>query len=167
MYGQPSNADYMHCGCLIDTALLDFYLYKTWFVTSQDGGLVESMLDTHFSPRIREFVVQNFRRITGLTVDDLYTASDMTWTGLSDDEALTTARQKVLRSQINKLALELRQLTISLGESPEEEMAAIFMKLKEGTTVGMPVGDVLQGLITMPEISQQDEDEKGHVESSD
>lgn len=66
---------YMHCGCLIDDVLMDFFFWKTWTVksTRKDlAGQVDTMKTDVLPPRIRAFVIEAFKSATMLEVDDLY-----------------------------------------------------------------------------------------------
>ncbi|KAG6824777.1 hypothetical protein H0H92_005848, partial [Tricholoma furcatifolium] len=66
---------YLHCGCSEDVALLDFYFWKTWSLSSElpDGTRVtETLKDQMLEPRICGFVVDQFQNWTGLTIEDIY-----------------------------------------------------------------------------------------------
>ena len=71
---QAPQAGYMHCGCNVDVALLDFFWWKTWVLksTRPDFEYSEGMGDEVIQPRVRAFFAQAFTEATGMTVDDLY-----------------------------------------------------------------------------------------------
>jgi hypothetical protein len=73
--GAPKPAEgYLHCGCNIDVALLDFFWWKTWVLKSTNPGLVysEGMGVEVTQTRVRAFFAQAFTEATGMTIDDLY-----------------------------------------------------------------------------------------------
>lgn len=76
---------HMHCGCLIDDVLLDFFLWKTLKICSTNPKLEadEGMAQQVMAPRMRSFFVAVFRQFSGLTIDDLYTGIGTTVDDLS------------------------------------------------------------------------------------
>lgn len=74
------RSGYLNCGCEIDEALMDFYFWKTWTITGVVDGkeVTESMGDQRLPPRLRAFVVKNFKDWACLTLDDLYTRKHLT-----------------------------------------------------------------------------------------
>ena len=71
---QPPPEGFLHCGCSIDVALLDFFWWKTWVLRSarQDLPVSEGMGEEVIAPRVRAFFAQGFTEATGLTIDELY-----------------------------------------------------------------------------------------------
>jgi hypothetical protein len=62
----------LSCGCSVDVALLDLYLWKTW--TARNGsGESEGLRNQRIDPRTRLFIAEAYKTHAGLVVDDLYT----------------------------------------------------------------------------------------------
>jgi hypothetical protein len=72
--GAEAAEGHLHCGCLIDVVLLDFFWWKTWVLHSTRPNLPvsEGLQGETISPRVRAFFVQAFIEATGMTIDDLY-----------------------------------------------------------------------------------------------
>ena len=62
----------LSCGCPVDVALLDLYLWKTWTARNHSGEL-EGLRNQRIDPRTRLFIAEAYKTHVGLTVDDLYT----------------------------------------------------------------------------------------------
>ena len=62
----------LSCGCPVDVALLDLYLWKTWTARSSSGEF-EGLRNQRIDPRTRLFIAEAYKTHAGLTVDDLYT----------------------------------------------------------------------------------------------
>lgn len=68
----------MHCGCPIDDVLQDFYFWKTWTAQSRRPdyhSCEEGMAATVLNPCCRTFVIQAYHKMTGLTLDDIYSVN--------------------------------------------------------------------------------------------
>ena len=65
---------HMHCSCAIGDALMEFSFWKTWTATSTRPGFnhTEGMKNEVMPARTRAFVNQAFKKMTCLTLDDLY-----------------------------------------------------------------------------------------------
>jgi hypothetical protein len=69
---EEAREGFLSCGCTIDAALFDFYLWKTWTATN-DKGETEGLGSQCFDPRTRWFLVKNaYGDDAALTVDDFY-----------------------------------------------------------------------------------------------
>lgn len=90
---------HIHCGCALDVALVELYIWKTWRATNA-GGDSELFGKQKMDPRTRQFVVQNFLANTGLDVHTMY---DKRLSG----KAATRAR---LLKQIEQLAANFEYL---------------------------------------------------------
>jgi hypothetical protein len=62
----------LSCGCPVDVALLDLYLWKTWMVRNRSGQS-EGLRNQRIDPRTRLFIAEAYKTHAGLTVNDLYT----------------------------------------------------------------------------------------------
>jgi hypothetical protein len=62
----------LSCGCSVDVALLDLYLWKTWTARNHSGEL-EGLCNQRIDPRTRLFIAEAYKTHAGLTVNDLYT----------------------------------------------------------------------------------------------
>lgn len=91
---------YMSCGCLEEEVLTEFFFWKTWTATSPKNGITEGFADQFVDPRTRTFIVSAFKRMTGLSVEDLY----------SHGHGETENRKRILRVQIERLTNELNEL---------------------------------------------------------
>ena len=71
---QTAGEGYLHCGCHINVALLDFFWWKTWVLKSPraDFEYSEGMGVEVTPPRVRAFFAAGFMEATGMTLDDLY-----------------------------------------------------------------------------------------------
>jgi hypothetical protein len=150
-YDKARNPGFLHCGCSEEMGLWQFYIFKTWRV--EKGSLVESMVGTRFDPRMREFIVQAFKRTTGLTLDDMYVGSDASWEG-------PVHQQKLRRLQISYLALDLMRLTEALGGKPGEDAAWFFSLWTNKGIVSPALPEGLTGMET-----DEDEDKPGTGEA--
>lgn len=66
-----NHPGHMHCGCAIDVALVELYIWKTWRATNKDGDS-ELLGKQKMDPRTRQFVVQNFLTHAGLNLHSMY-----------------------------------------------------------------------------------------------
>lgn len=85
----------LSCGCPIDVALLDLYLWKSWSVRNRSGQ-TEGLSKQRIDPRVRLFIAEGYKMHAGLTVDDLYTNG-------KDEREATKLR---LHAQIARLVAE-------------------------------------------------------------
>lgn len=87
----------MNCGCPINDVLLCFYFWKIWTVESvhpEYAGIQETMGADFLDFRMRTFVCQAFTKLTGMTVDDIYSG---------EHKSLDEQQQYMLRQQIFQL----------------------------------------------------------------
>ncbi|KAG6822826.1 hypothetical protein H0H92_012425 [Tricholoma furcatifolium] len=73
--GIEPETGFLHCGCTEENALFDFFFWKTWELSAEDedGTVIKgSLRDQMLTPRLRAFFVQEFKKWTGVSVDDLY-----------------------------------------------------------------------------------------------
>jgi hypothetical protein len=125
----------MHCGCDIETALWDFFFFKTWTVSTRDKTHCEGMMNvTRFKPRDREFVVQGYTLATGLHIDDIYTTHLADWYDASN-------HRRLLLVQIAKLIKQCRKATEIAGAS-WQETGDILVSLLNGQAKGLSVKSV-------------------------
>ena len=117
----------MHCGCLIDNVLLDFFFWKTVFARSTNPSLRDLLwrMGKESTPStIRAFWVSQFKSLTNLTVDDVY--------NLGPDEAVRqyTLMARMLYKTVNSLSKQM-SIGVSLAfKSPDDEEA--FKRLAAG-----------------------------------
>jgi hypothetical protein len=109
---RPRREGFLDCGCSEDSALMDFYFWKTWTIEGEVDGehVEESMGSQRFPPRLRAFVVEAFESFTKLTIDDLYT------NGLDP----VVHRARLVETQIDRLTEELEELNALLKEKEDE-----------------------------------------------
>lgn len=102
-------AGYMHCGCNENVVLTDFYFWKTWTLTCLETGkaVTESLRDQRLLPRERAFIVAHYEKVTGLTIDDLYSGARKP----EDHE------RHLLKLQAERLLQKVKEMD---GESGEE-----------------------------------------------
>jgi hypothetical protein len=60
------------CGCPVDVALLDLYLWKMWGARNCSGQ-AKGLHNQQINPHVCLFIVEGYKLHAGLTVDDLYT----------------------------------------------------------------------------------------------
>ena len=114
---------HMHCGCQIDTALLDFFWWKTWVLTSTRPRLEvsEGMREDVLPPRPRAFFVQGFTEAMGMTVDDLY-RSQVGLHGYNSKEVRMFQLMRMLHL-VNELNARDGSPALSIGISnPNQEL---------------------------------------------
>ncbi|KAG6810510.1 hypothetical protein H0H92_011537 [Tricholoma furcatifolium] len=107
--GVEPEPGYMHCGCSEENALFDFHFWKTWQLsgTLEDGTFIqESLRDQLLKPRLRAFVVQQFKQWTGLSIDDMY----------QNNMSKKEHKIKMYTKQINYLMKGLNKLAKEDGE---------------------------------------------------
>lgn len=117
MVGAPKPG-HMHCGCDVDVALMHFIFQKTWTMSGSGGAIVEGMRTQLWDTRTRGFVVEAFKRTTGLTLADLYS-------GTRDYDG-PEHTQHLLRTQIARLLPRLlaqNELLGLNGLGPEDFVA--------------------------------------------
>ncbi|KAH9480798.1 hypothetical protein JR316_0007398 [Psilocybe cubensis] len=71
----PREEGFMDCGCLVDDVCMEFYFWKTLYITSpvaELAGIKEPLKSDAILPRHRSFMIQLWKNCTGLTVDDIY-----------------------------------------------------------------------------------------------
>ncbi len=109
--------NHMHCGCLIDDALLEFFFWKTVTARSTNpllSGVVHNMNGEVTPFLLRSFWVSQFKSTTGLTLDDIY--------NLNADEAShqTSLIAKMVQRHIYKLRHHLG-IRVSLKFETDED----------------------------------------------
>lgn len=69
-----------HCGCSEEEVLIEFCLWKEWYISSKiDGETIKETFGTQrLDPRTRAFVVQNYCRETSFSLDDFFTNGGIT-----------------------------------------------------------------------------------------
>lgn len=109
---------HMHCGCLIDDVLLEFFFWKTVTARSTHPKLKSLAwnMGKAFTPtNIRAFWVSQFKTMTNLTLDDVY--------GLGPDEAVRqfTIMARMIWKSVSSLSSQM-MIGVSLTfDSPEDE----------------------------------------------
>jgi len=107
----PEDENTFHCGCEVDTVLMEFIMWKTWKVTSVTTGRSEGWKDGRMDARTREFVVAAFLRETRLTVDAFYTGI---WGGSGPGSLYVKNHQQfrrdMLAAQIGRMSAELAEM---------------------------------------------------------
>jgi hypothetical protein len=101
---------HMHCGCAIEDVLMEFLFWKTWTATSTRSNfrVSEGMRDELVPARLRAFINQAFKKMTFLTLEDLYSPEY----GSLEYEA---------RLRLKQAARVLRSVNINEAESLEIE----------------------------------------------
>jgi hypothetical protein len=95
---QPGH---LHCGCNINVALMGFFFWKTWTLTSSHPGLIhlsESMKDEDLQPRPRGFIVEAYQKTAYLTIDDMYGNN---WGSAAYEQQIRLHQMTNLLEQIN------------------------------------------------------------------
>ena len=112
------DSPFLNCGCSEDEVLTDFFFWKTWTITSPTTGITEGWKDQSFDPRMRAFVVTAFKKMTKLTVDDLYSEDG----GRAHQIRLLKVQMARLGDELAKLkALELEE-TKKAVEKEEQDL---------------------------------------------
>jgi hypothetical protein len=93
----------LHCGCLEDDALLDFWWFKIGKITSPFNGMTEGWLTDALEPRPCAFMAKLFHEMSGLNIDDLYSVD-------TDINGTERGQERRLKLQISKLQLRVDTL---------------------------------------------------------
>lgn len=90
------------CGCATEDVLLDFYVWKTTFVTSQSTDQEEGMKDDIFEPRHRAFAIEAIKSLGGIRLKNLYYKNP---NGTIQNDATSLAKQirQLIRENIDAL----------------------------------------------------------------
>lgn len=98
----------IHCGCLADEALWDFWWWKTGLQYSPSLNIAEPWRNTRLDPRARGFMVQWVEKFTLLSIDDIYTGSPefykSRYAQLGKMEKQAHHARKVLKKEMERLA---------------------------------------------------------------
>lgn len=115
---------------------MHFIFQKTWTMSGSNGAIVEGMQSQLWDTRTRGFVIEAFKRITGLTLDDLYS-------GTKEYDGPEHMRN-VLRTQISRLLPQLAAQNQLLGLNalgPEDFIAMGLVPI--APPEGLPEGGVM------------------------
>lgn len=97
-----AQPNHLHCGCSIDDALYEFYIWKTTHIRSTNPRLAqftESMRDDVIEARPRAFTHAAFKKFTHLTNNDLYNASGTT-DGDAHKRAIWTRQLNAIKAAV-------------------------------------------------------------------
>ncbi|EGO02911.1 hypothetical protein SERLA73DRAFT_150496 [Serpula lacrymans var. lacrymans S7.3] len=106
--GVQAPPGHLNCGCPIDAALFDFFIWKFMRATDKDSNHQESMIDEHIHPHLQYFLYDTLRSF-GITMDHLYSLKQ------GDREA----QKQVLREISSRTVEELKRLNSSNGNTNE------------------------------------------------
>lgn len=101
----------MNCGCQVDVALVEFYLFKTGRLTSVLTGESEGWKDMRLDPRTREAIVTEYLRANRLVLEDLYSGGWVETKGELQEE-----RKRILNIQVGRMTAELGLIEIEQEE---------------------------------------------------
>lgn len=96
---------YLHCGCDIETVLLDFYFWKSGTIKSASGA-VEPWYET-LHPRTRALFYGDWKKRTGMVLEDLWRLKRNPYSKRFDIEV---TEADIIKSQIHCLQQQLSEL---------------------------------------------------------
>lgn len=85
----------LNCGCTIDDSLWYLIFWKTWTVSSKGGTVVETWKRGHLNPRLRSLVVRGFKKLSCLTLKDMFVGESKEFFGMEHiaDLSITLIRR--------------------------------------------------------------------------
>lgn len=116
---QTPPAGSLHCGCLINNVLLDFYMFKTGTLTSPSTQTSEDWRDQHPNPRVRELMLTQVRDETAWDLDNI-------WAYRQNDQG----EWNVERSESARLEPMVVRLLLRLQSLQEKERIAAEYKVR-------------------------------------
>lgn len=112
----------LNCGCTEESALWEFYIWKTWSASSHINGedVTEPLYKGVPDPRLRLFIIEALQR-DGVAMEDFYSGK------LEMDPK--PARIRVLKNQISRQVRELNKLHGLDKESKTEIFKACYVNV--------------------------------------